>query len=81
MNMTKQELRETKDYKEAVEKIKGYSIGFEFTLNYASIPKAKGNALKIITRDCIDAGILESIAIGIDLEGNFCDETYRRIGK
>lgn len=77
--MTKQELRETKDYKEAVEKIKGYKKGFEFTLNYGSIPKAKGNALKIITKDCIDAGILESISIGLDIEGNFVDETYRRL--
>ena len=77
--MTKQELRETKDYKEAVEKIKGYKKGFEFTLNYGSIPKAKGNALKIITKDCIDVGILESISIGLDIEGNFIDETYRRL--
>ena len=77
--MTKQELRETKDYKEAIEKIKAYRKGFEFTLDYASIPKAKGNALRIITKDCIDAGIIESIAIGVDLQGNFCDETYRRL--
>ena len=77
--MTKQELRETKDYKEAVEKIKRYRKGFEFTLDYASIPKAKGNALRSITKDCIDAGIIESIAIGVDLQGNFCDETYRRL--
>ena len=79
--MTVQKMRETKDYKEAVEKIKGYSIGFEFTLNYATIPKEKGNALRIITKDLIDKGILESIAIGIDLQGNFCEETYRRINR
>jgi hypothetical protein len=77
--MTKQELRETKDYVDAVEKIKSYRKGFEFTLNYANIPKAKGNALRIITKDCIDAGIIESIGIGIDLQGNFCDETYKRL--
>lgn len=77
--MTKQELRETKDYVDAVEKIKSYRKGFEFTLNYASIPKAKGNALRVITKDCIDAGIIESIGIGIDLQGNFCDETYKRL--
>ena len=77
--MTKQELRETNNYKEAVEKIKAYRKGFEFTLNYASIPKAKGNALRIITKDCIDAGIIESISIGLDIEGNFVDETYRML--
>lgn len=79
--MTVQEMRETKDYKEAIERIKGYSIGFEFTLNYAAIPKAKGNALKIITRDCIEMGILESIRFGLDIQGNCVDETYRRISK
>ena len=77
--MTKQELRETKDYKEAIEKIKGYRKGFEFTLNYGSIPKAKENTLRIITKDCIDAGIIESISIGLDIEGNFVEETYRRL--
>ena len=77
--MTVYELRQTKDYKEAVEKIKRHRKGFEFTLNYAEIPKAKGNALKVITKDCIENGILESIAIGLDIQGNFVDETYRRL--
>ena len=79
--MTIQELRSSKDYIEAVEKIKGYPIGFEFTLNYSEIPKAKGNALKIITEDLIDDGILKSVAIGIDVQGNLCNETYKRITK
>lgn len=77
--MTLQELRQTEEYKKAVDKIKGYRKGFEFTLNYGKIPKAKGNALKIITRDCIENGILESISFGLDLQGNFVDETYRRL--
>ena len=77
--MKVQELRQTKDYKEAIKKIKGYKKGFEFTLNYGTIPKAKGNALKIITKDCIENGILEIISIGLDLQGNFVDETYRRL--
>lgn len=77
--MTHAELRETKDYKEAVEKIKGYRQGFEFTLDYTKIPKAKGNALKVITSDCIKMGILESISMGLDIEGNFVEETFRRL--
>ena len=32
--MTVQELRETDDYKEAFDKIKGYPKGFKFTLDY-----------------------------------------------
>ena len=77
--MTVQEMRKTNDYKEAVNKIKGYSKGFEFTLDYSNIPKAKGNALKIITNDCIKAGIIESISIGLTLQGEPVDETFRRL--
>lgn len=79
--MTRQELRETKDYKEAVDKIKGYTAGFEFTLDYTKIPIAKGNALKIIIQDMVDAGILESISFGLDLDGSVTDESYRRTEK
>lgn len=77
--MTKTELRQTKEYKEAMEKIKGYRSGFTFTLNYGKIPKGQGNALKIITRDCVKSGILETIEIGLDINGNFVEEKYRRL--
>lgn len=77
--MTKQELRETKDYKEAIEKIKNYKIGFKFTMNYTEIPKAKGNALKIILNDCVKMGILESVSFGLDIEGNVVEEEFKRI--
>ena len=77
--MTKSELRETKEYKEAVETIKGYSKGFVFLLKYAAIPKAKGNALRIIMKDCIDNGILESVGIGLNIRGDLVEEEYKRI--
>lgn len=77
--MTKAECRQSKDYADAVEKIRNYSKGFEFTLHYADIPKAKANALKLIADDCIKMKILESIEIGLDIEGNFVQETYRRL--
>ena len=77
--MNIQEMRQTKDYREAVEKIKAYPIGFEFALNYSKIPNEKGNALKVITNDCIKMGIIESISFGLDLCGNCTDETFRRI--
>lgn len=79
--MTKSEFRKSKEYKEAIEKIKSYPIGFTFTLKYGEISKKKGNALNIITRDCIDTGILESISIGLDVQGNFVEEKYKRINK
>lgn len=76
--MTKAEFKESKEYREMIDKIKGYPEGFKFTLKYAEIPKAKANALEIVTQDCIDMGILESIAIDLDIQGNFVAETYRR---
>jgi len=77
--MNKTELRQTADYKMAVDKIRGYKKGFAFTIKYSEIPVAKGNALKIIIHDCIEDGLLESIAIGLDIHGNFVEETYRRL--
>ncbi len=77
--MTKQEMRKTKNYEDAVNKIKGYSKGFEFTLNYSEIPKPQGNALKVIMDDCIRGGIVESISIGVSLQGKPVDETFRRL--
>ena len=79
--MSKSEFKESKEYKEAIEKIKDYPIGFTFTLKYGEIPKKKGNALKIVTRECIDMGILESVSIGLDIQGNFVEEKYKRINK
>ena len=79
--MNIQEMRQTKDYREAVKKIKAFPIGFEFTLNYSKIPMGKRNALKVITSDCAKMGIIESISFGLDLCGNCTDETFRRIEK
>lgn len=77
--MSKSEFRKSKEYEEVVEKIKNYPKGFTFTLNYAEIPHKKGNALKVVTQDCIENGILESISIGLSLDGKQTDETFRRL--
>ena len=77
--MTIISFRKSKEYEEAIGKIKAYPIGFTFTLKYEEIPAGKCNALRIITKDCIDIGILESISIGLDIQGNITDETYKRI--
>jgi hypothetical protein len=77
--MTIQEVRNHKEYALAFKKIKAYKKGFEFTLNYARIPTPQANALKIVMRDAIEQGYLESIAIGLSLEGEQTDETFRKI--
>lgn len=77
--MTREEFRKSKVYFEMIEKVKGYSKGFTFTIHYADIPKPKANALEIVLKDCIKMGVLESISIGLSIEGNFVEETYRRL--
>lgn len=77
--MTKAEFRKSKEYAESMEKIKNYPKGFKFSLKYGEIPKAKGNALRILTEDAIKNGILESISIGLNIHGEFVEEEYRRL--
>ena len=77
--MTKEEFRKSKDYAESMQKIENYYKGFTFTLKYGEIPKAKANALKILTQDAIDRGILECISIGLSINGDVVEEKYRRL--
>lgn len=77
--MTIQEFRQSKDYAEAMDKIKNYSKDFIFTLNYSEIPKGKANALRIIMQDCIENGIVESISIGLALDGEQTSETFKKL--
>lgn len=77
--MTVAEVRNHEEYAQAMEKIKRYPSGFEFTLNYARIPTPQANALKIVMKDAIQNGLLESVALGLSVEGKFVDETFRRI--
>ena len=77
--MTIQELRNHKEYAICINKIKAYKKGFEFTLNYEQIPTPQANALKIVMRDAIAMGYLESIAFDLNLEGEQTAETFRKI--
>lgn len=77
--MTKKELRNSQEYKDLVEKIKGYSKGFEFTLPYYKMTQGQKNAVHIITNDCIKKRIIDSIAIGLSLDGTITEETFIRL--
>lgn len=77
--MNVQELRESKEYNEAMKKIKGYKKGFKFTIKYYLIPKPKANALKIILQDSIESGLLKSIRISLNLAGEQTEEEFIRL--
>ena len=77
--MTIQEVRNHEEYAICFNKIKSYPTGFEFTLNYAKIPRPQGNALKIIMTDAVEQGLIESVSIGLAIDGTFTDETFRKI--
>lgn len=77
--MTEKELRNSQEYKDLVEKIKGYSKGFEFTLPYYKMTEGQKNAVHIITNDCIKKRIIDSIAIGLRLDGTITEETFVKL--
>ena len=76
--MTTTELREHPEYKTCMDKIKAYRPGFTFRMDWTQIPTAKGNALKVVLRDAIDEGYLESVSMEYDLDMNLTAESYKR---
>lgn len=47
--MTKEEFRKSKEYADMVEKIKGYSVGFVFTIPYYKMTHKQLNGMNIVT--------------------------------
>lgn len=62
--MNRIEFKESKEYKDAVEKIKSYPKRFKFTLPYYKMTKGQKNAMHIITDDCIKKKIIDSVSFG-----------------
>jgi len=79
LKMNRIEFKESKEYKDAVEKIKSYSKRFKFTLPYYKMTKGQKNAMHIITDDCIKKKIIDSVSFGLDLTGNITEETFIRL--
>lgn len=77
--MTKKEFRNSQEYKELVEKIKGYSKGFKFTSPYYKMTQGQKNAIDIITSDCVKEKIIDSVSIGLQLDGTITEETFIRL--
>ena len=83
--MTRMELRQHPGYIEAMEKIANYRPGFEFTIHWNPIPRAKANGLRLVLQDAREQGLIESISDdwGWDYNGEFnmSASTYRRTAK
>lgn len=77
--MTVQELRNHKEYEICFEKIRSYPKGFTFTLEWATIPTAKANALKIVMQDAYDQGLLDITSFGLALDGTETSRTFVKI--
>jgi hypothetical protein len=77
MNAT--EFMQSEEFKRLVQKIEGYSKGFIFTLPIYKMSKAQKNGINIITRHCINSGIIQSISVGLDISGGVTEETYIRL--
>ena len=77
--MTVQEVRNHPEYAVCFEKIKSYPKGFEFTLYWSQIPRAKANALKIVMSDAVKQGYLEPIEFGLALDGTETSATYKKL--
>lgn len=82
--MTSTEMRNHPGYIEAMEKIADYRPGFQFTIRWNPIPRAKANGLRFILQDARDKGLIESISDdwGWNKHGEFTmtASTYRRTG-
>ena len=81
--MTKETRRELE---KCVDKIRNYPKGYEFTINYSSLPtRAKYNAMRWVLDKAEELGLITCISIGLSFESmrgetwcNASEETFRR---
>lgn len=77
--MTKAEFLKSKEYREMMDKIRSYSKGFEFTIPFYKMTSEQKNAMNVVLRNAVEEGLIESISIGLSLEGNITEEKYKKI--
>jgi len=77
--MTRDELRREPGYIEAHKKIESYKKGFKFTVYYNEMPAPKRKAMEYLLSDCEKEGLIESISIGVALNGERVDETFVKL--
>lgn len=76
--MTKDELRKDPEYIKAVNKINSYPVGYKFKVPFYKMTTGQKNGMNIILRDCQDNGLIKSVAMYLDLQGNITEEEYER---
>lgn len=77
--MTTTELRQSKEYRICMDKIRSYKTGFEFTIPFDRMSAGQANAMHRILRDAYDEGLIESVSFVLNLEGECIEETWRRL--
>lgn len=77
--MNVQQFRESKEYADACKKINAYHKGFEFTIPYYKMTQGQRNAMDVVTTDCTKQGLIQSVSVGVSLEGEFTEETFVRL--
>ena len=77
--MTRKEFLESKEYKDMMNKIKGYSKGFTFTIPFYKMTQRQKNGMNIVLKNARKEGLIESLSIGLSIDGNVVEEEYRRL--
>lgn len=77
--MTITELRQGKEYRVCMDKIRNYKTGFEFTIPFYKMSVGQANAMHVILRDAYEMGLIESVSYTFTLEGEGTEETWRRL--
>lgn len=79
--MSINELRNHAEYAICMKKIKSYPKGFKFTIPYNRMTTGQANAMRIVMRDAVNMGLIESVAIGLSLSLEQTDETFIKVGE
>lgn len=77
--MTRKEFLESKEYKDMMNKIKGYSKGFTFTIPFYKMTQGQKKGMNIVLDNACKEGLIESLSISLSLECNVTEEEYRRL--
>lgn len=77
--MTLNQLRQSDEYAKCIQKIKGYSAVFTFTVPFYVMTKGQRESMCIILGDAQAQGLIASISTYLSLEGEVVSEKFRRL--